>query len=194
MKLNLGPGALFLSGWENLDYEVPVGYEKYIKKVDITQGLPYPDESVELIYCAHVFDHIAPILDGVPLLVECRRVMQPGAVARFTMMDWNKIAPKYPNHLDDFAIWQPDFYRRVKSPALKFSLFLFGDSGSKQSMGYKGHWACLNYEAFKELAMDAGWEAGQVFNMEVQKSHSKTLERDVKDMYEDHSFFVELVK
>ena len=44
---------------------------------DLTEGIPFPDDSVDEIYSSHVFEHIPP--DSlVVLLRECLRVLTPG--------------------------------------------------------------------------------------------------------------------
>lgn len=44
----------------NLVPSGPFGrYPKNVKYGDIVQGLPIPDESIELLYCSHVLEHIS---------------------------------------------------------------------------------------------------------------------------------------
>jgi SAM-dependent methyltransferase len=79
MKLHLGCGGTYLSGYINVDYPVT---DKTIMKVkaDIYQDLTtleYPEESVEEIRSHHVFEHFNRV-DALRLLVKWRKWLKPG--------------------------------------------------------------------------------------------------------------------
>jgi hypothetical protein len=73
MKLNLGCGSNRLEGWENHDADV-----------DITQRLPWTDNSVEMILAEHVVEHVSGP-EALRFFDECHRILQPGGVLRICM-------------------------------------------------------------------------------------------------------------
>lgn len=44
---------------------------------DLTYGIPFPDESVSMIYSSHLFEHLT-FREGQRFLDECKRVLRPG--------------------------------------------------------------------------------------------------------------------
>ena len=77
------PVKLELGSWKR------VGMEDWIAadingngdlQLDLTQPIPFPDNSIEKIYSSHLIEHFAypsPMLD---LLRECNRILKPGGV------------------------------------------------------------------------------------------------------------------
>lgn len=76
--LNLGGGSNCLEGCLTVDIDPRA--DAY---VDITKRLPFPDSSVDAIFCEEVFEHF-DIQLGCHLLRECRRILKPGGVIRLT--------------------------------------------------------------------------------------------------------------
>ncbi|NBV14081.1 MAG: methyltransferase domain-containing protein [Sphingobacteriia bacterium] len=99
LKLHFGCGPRVLKGWINLDlfFEPYENYLQYYKdayapvvrgtKDDfyainiVTEGLPLPDNSVDLIFHEDFFEHL-PQKEQIIFLAETYRVMKPGAVHR----------------------------------------------------------------------------------------------------------------
>lgn len=82
MKLHLGCGDIYLDGWVNIDAESSSADFRH----DLTNPLPYPDNSVSFIYSEHMIEHLV-VEDGVRLLVECHRLLHPGGVIRIATID-----------------------------------------------------------------------------------------------------------
>ena len=80
-KVNVGCGNEPFQGWANLDLERETRADFLW---DITDGLPFPDNSCAFIYCEHFLEHL-PVAAGVGYLAECYRCLQPGAVLRIGM-------------------------------------------------------------------------------------------------------------
>lgn len=77
VSLGSGPGAA--DGWLSLDLtDGDVG-------ADLVDGIPLRDHSVERLYCAHFLEHLFHPVETDSFLRECRRVLRPGAVARFAV-------------------------------------------------------------------------------------------------------------
>lgn len=83
VRLHLGCGPNLLDGWVNIDLEPDYGPDLVH---DLSQGLPYPDGSVDLIHSEHFFEHLT-LPEGLALMAECRRVLRPGGRLRIAMPD-----------------------------------------------------------------------------------------------------------
>ena len=81
LKVNVGCGNEPFPGWVNLDLDPAVRADIVW---DVTDGLPFPDNSCAFIYSEHFLEHI-PVQQGVRFLSECRRSLQPGGVVRIGM-------------------------------------------------------------------------------------------------------------
>lgn len=87
--LNIGCGRQPLAGFVNIDLE-PGGDMQH----DVTQGLPFPDASVDGIYSEHFFEHITQG-QGLAFLRECRRVLKPEGTVRIAMPDLDAVVQRY---------------------------------------------------------------------------------------------------
>jgi predicted SAM-dependent methyltransferase len=81
LKVNVGCGNAPFPGWTNLDLDPAMRADILW---DVTDGLPFPDDSCAFIYSEHFLEHI-PVQQGVRFLSECRRCLQPGGVVRIGM-------------------------------------------------------------------------------------------------------------
>lgn len=89
-KLHLGCGQVHLAGWLNVDNESEVAE----LLVDVNDGLPFPNASFAFVYSEHFIEHFTAE-QGVSLLMETRRVLQPGGVMRIATPDLRFIAWRY---------------------------------------------------------------------------------------------------
>lgn len=75
MKLDIGCGATCLDGYVGVDYKKYGDHIKYI--VDLNkQKLPFEDNSIDEIHCAHTLEHLDSPFD---VLDEFKRVLKPEA-------------------------------------------------------------------------------------------------------------------
>jgi predicted SAM-dependent methyltransferase len=74
-RLQLGSGRQPKPGWINVDLYASEGTELAL---DLREDLPFPDNSIELIYTEHLFEHLDYPRDARHLLCEALRVLQPG--------------------------------------------------------------------------------------------------------------------
>lgn len=72
IKLNLGSGPRKgVNGWTNIDlFGADINH-------DLKNGVPLGDDSVDMVYSSHVFEHI-PYQDLLGVIGEIRRVLKPG--------------------------------------------------------------------------------------------------------------------
>lgn len=80
--LHVGCGTVYLDGWINLDLDAP----KIDLKHNLTQKLPFVDNSIDFIYSEHVIEHFT-VQQGLALLREFYRVLKPGGVVRIATPD-----------------------------------------------------------------------------------------------------------
>ncbi len=94
--LNLGCGSRFHSEWINLDLK-PV--DRSIRLHDLRKGIPYDDNSFEVVYHSHVLEHLHKT--QVPFfLKECWRVLKPKGIIRVAIPNLEGIVRNYAIALD----------------------------------------------------------------------------------------------
>lgn len=71
-RLEIGAGPAKRRGFVTVDMSLASDYP-----FDLRVGLPFPDNSFELVYAEHVLEHFH-FRDLTNLLQECRRVLMPG--------------------------------------------------------------------------------------------------------------------
>jgi predicted SAM-dependent methyltransferase len=91
VRLNVGCGDWHLpDGWTNIDARASV-HPDVLAKVP---PLPFPDASVEEIYCGHFVEHLTP-KDADRFLAECYRVLAPGGRLGVVVPDTRAICRAY---------------------------------------------------------------------------------------------------
>jgi predicted SAM-dependent methyltransferase len=69
--LHIGCGENVKQGWVNVDFDKAADI-----CLDVREPLPFPDDSVTVVYSEHFFEHLSAD-DGKRFLGECARVLQP---------------------------------------------------------------------------------------------------------------------
>lgn len=117
LKLNLGCGQNIKSDWVNVDLYEPTAD----LALDLRERLPFPDNSAEIVYCEHVFEHFAlPAIsdpmgwtlegaaapsEALQFLREARRVLAPGGVLNIGVPDAERAVRMYMQQ--HFETWGP---------------------------------------------------------------------------------------
>jgi SAM-dependent methyltransferase len=70
---------------------------------DIVKGLPFSPNSVELLYCSHVLEHLA-LCELRQALMNCFRYLKPGGIFRFVLPDLEFMANQYINSSSPEAV------------------------------------------------------------------------------------------
>jgi predicted SAM-dependent methyltransferase len=92
LKVNVGPGLSAKADWVNIDiFRFPGVNCIY----DCRRSLPFPDESVAVIFTEHFFEHIDYVEEAPFFLSECHRVLQPQGVVRIIVPDVEKYVHAY---------------------------------------------------------------------------------------------------
>lgn len=94
--LNLGCGTSFVPGWTNIDF---VSYSEHVQAHDLRKGIPYPDQSFDVVYHSHVLEHFTKE-NGEKFISECFRVLKPGGVIRIAVPDLEQIAINYIKYMN----------------------------------------------------------------------------------------------
>lgn len=81
-KLNVGCGNNLKDGWVNIDLQ-----ESADLAIDVNYGLPFDDDSCELIYSEHFLEHLEYPDESVPFLRACNRVLRPGGLIHIGVPD-----------------------------------------------------------------------------------------------------------
>jgi predicted SAM-dependent methyltransferase len=105
IKLEIGSGPKKgINGWTTLDIT-----NKCDLKWDLREGIPFPDNSVSIIYSSHLFEHI-PYNGIVSLLKECHRVLKKDGVFSICVPNAKPYILGYANK--DKSFWNsiPGFY------------------------------------------------------------------------------------
>ena len=125
-KLNLGCGEDYRKEWINLDNDKNLRVDVFH---DITQILPFKDNTFDEVLCSHVLEHIG---DTFKLIAEIRRVCKNDAKVIFHIPHWSNFTAygtmfhkHYYSHLIyrefyGYKIKKISFncYRRNKNPVL----------------------------------------------------------------------------
>lgn len=108
MKLNIGCGREYLTGFDNIDISREVKAEHYL---DIRKDkLPYADGGVEHIYISGVLEQIRENEDLVFALNECHRVLKRGGTIQIIV----------PNATHPNAFKDPFDCRRFTEPTFDY--------------------------------------------------------------------------
>ena len=99
-KLNVGASPIWIkSGWHTLDHKLKESTETAI--AGNATVIDLPDESCEIVFCSHVFEHI-PHTQLPIVLSEINRVLCVGGVLRLLTPDLAVIARAYVENDKDF--------------------------------------------------------------------------------------------
>jgi FkbM family methyltransferase len=180
LRLNIGAGPRAFSDWVTIDRDSAfVGNPLNVGK----EPLPYPDESVEAIYCSHMLDHL-DLREGRFFLAECRRVIKPGGRIRLSVCDLAVFIRRYnEGTIGELAEGQEAF-DEVEAPGLKFGIVACGALADRD--WYVGHRQLYDAEGLIEVMLRAGFAA------EVRGEDERSaIFDDTDDIFPDHTLYVE---
>ena len=97
LMLNLGCGNRFHLQWKNIDFS-PVN--KFVKKANLLEKLPFQDNTISYIYCSHFLEHI-PRNKVLSFLGECARILKQDGILRLVVPDLENICKEYIRIIDN---------------------------------------------------------------------------------------------
>lgn len=97
LYLHIGCGTRRFDGFVQIDLDATADLS-----MDVTQGLPFGDNSARGIYSEHFFEHLSQA-QGCNFLRECRRVLAPGGTLRIAMPDLDYCVERYSTDWRDQA-------------------------------------------------------------------------------------------
>jgi len=208
LKLDLGCGPFAKEGWESFDNSPSaflarhpilkwllwklglmtddhyrLQWSRNIRWKDVTRGLPYRDNTVDLIHVSHLLEHLSQ-QQGEKLLLECRRVLKPGGVIRIAVPDLFRAAKEYVQNVAPMmeGLAPPD-----RAPHDRFLEMMF--SGCLRRMR-SGHRYAYDYPTLAVLLCRLGFR--DVERCSYRKSrHSDLSEMDSRP---EDSIYLEAVK
>jgi predicted SAM-dependent methyltransferase len=179
LKLNLGCYTnMFYYGWINIDV-LPLedfaknnGY-KFVQK-DIREGLPFKDQSVDLIYSSHFIEHLT-YEEAFNFIKECKRILKPQGVCRLLFPDTEKLVK---NYLD----------KKMESLDELSDASKYAQIDRLWNFIFSGHKSAFDFELIQKI--------GQNLNFHVEKKEfrdgNKQILKETIDSLPEVSLFVEL--
>jgi predicted SAM-dependent methyltransferase len=137
LKLNLGCGAVRPAGWINTDSSLTFSIEKIpvigkpisrsfhktqyagtVVYMNLNKPWKYADESVDVVYSSHTFEHLS-LKTTKLFLKESYRCLKPGGVIRLVVPDLYKISKRYIDEYEQggqgdpttFIMWAVNMHR-----------------------------------------------------------------------------------
>lgn len=113
-KVNLGCGKEPLRSWTNVDIDSDSSADILW---DVTDGLPFPDNSCAFIYSEHFLEHL-PVGQGVQVLAQCHRCLRNDGVMRIGMPSAHELIRHYYENVWAEQSWLQQYgYAWVKTRA-----------------------------------------------------------------------------
>lgn len=187
VKLNLGSFTVtFGDDWVNCDLRGDIREHveakgHVFKHLDVRQGLPWDDGSVDLITAHHLLEHLTRD-EGKSLMGECLRVLKEGGFMRASVPDLSKLAKMYVN----------GGIRATLSGENEGVANAGDEAGAFWNVVFSGHETMYDSDSLHLLFDSAGFTG--TFDMEYGKSRSPVIERETEDSFPSHSLYVEGTK
>lgn len=147
--LNLGCGANVAAGFVNVDFDWRPGVLCW----DLTRALPLATASMRGVFCEHTLEHL-PLERGHALLVEIRRVLRPGGLARIVVPDARLYLQTYFDAAAGarFPYEDADQFRGIHTPMMSVNRAFYVQREERH-----GHCFMYDFETLCALLRDAGF-------------------------------------
>jgi SAM-dependent methyltransferase len=135
--LNLGCGRRIHPDWENVDFTAAPGVRAY----DLRKGIPYPDDSFDVVYHSHLLEHFSK-QSAPAFLRECFRILKPGGLIRIAVPDLERIVRAYLEALENASRGNPGWAANYDWMVLE----IYDQAVREQSGG-----ACIDFYGQKPI-------------------------------------------
>lgn len=176
-KLHVGNGGVYLQGWINLDKHST--YQNDLC-VDVLQTF-FEENSFEVIYSSHFFEHLLFPIDAVEFLNRAYRWLKPDGIFRIAVPDLElAVRAYYEGRSLDF-LYGKEFkgYYHKDTPAERLNFFVRSWE----------HQMCYDFGLMKELLMDAGF-----INIQKKQANETNIPNFNFDRFIPESLYVECIK
>jgi predicted SAM-dependent methyltransferase len=95
-KVNIGCGKRYDKSWINIDFS---SSSPDIIQYDLNKGIPFDNNSVDVVYSSHVLEHFSNQQADF-LLSECYRVLKKDGIVRVVVPDLESICKEYLQQLE----------------------------------------------------------------------------------------------
>jgi len=188
LKVNVGSGSRGHPDWVNVDF---LAMPSVNCVCDCRKVLPFPDNSVRLIFTEHFFEHIDYTEEAPLFLSECLRVLQPGGIIRIIVPDAERYLRAYCepgwDAMTRLRLLKPDHFDGYTDCTYRTKMELVNEV-FRQAYTHK---FAYDHETVERLLADVGF--GQIVHQEFGKSLDPELAIDLKDRAHE-SLYVEGVK
>ncbi len=185
-RLHVGCGSRRFPGWINLDMN-----PKGDLTLDLREGLPFSEGSVDLVYTEHAMEHFYREDDAPFLLQECLRTLRPGGVIRITVPDAEMFIRYYMGALpEDVATQLALEHRRfsgtrmdVVNSAFRWKhqhLYMYDEETMRRLLEEVGY-ADIERRAFRESAVD------ELSTLDLEARRGETLYMEARKPLETDS-------
>jgi predicted SAM-dependent methyltransferase len=223
VKINLGSGFVGLPDWINYDNSIMARLARWrwVTKMlvscrllpkayldirwppivvhDCRKGIPLADNSVDIIYSSHFFEHLYRS-EVFCLLKECKRVLKPNGVMRVVLPDTEKFINMFLGVDKTPFPYENEYHTDKADRANSFSSIFYASSynslngvgmiGRLQEMFLSHHKWAYTFESFKKLMEQAGFS--HICRKEYRES--SIPEAQSLDVLPECSFYLETVQ
>ncbi len=154
VQLHLGCGTIRSEGW--IDIDIAGGD----LRMNLGWTLPFPDESVRLVYSANTFEHLDYHTSGQRLLHEIHRVLIPGGTARLVMPDIGAFAKEYAaGNKQFFKEWNARYPQFAAAAGYRTDLAVVmrAAGSATRSVGWFEHKMGYDFATLSDLLQRAGF-------------------------------------
>jgi hypothetical protein len=173
LKINIGSAGYTIKDWINIDAG---GADLAL---NVNWGLPFPDNSVSFVYCAHMLEHLRYSDQAPAFLRDILRVLAPGGIVRFVVPDLRKLLVAYANDDREFFADRQKFYPLndgfMNDGAANLDYVLLYCGAGAQALNYN-HKFGYDCTTLCKLLLDAGF--GRAIESQFQRSSHPELRVD----------------
>jgi len=178
IRMNVGAGPFGEEGWINIDMFC---YKNISFTYDCRKKIPLKNNSVSVIRCEHVLEHMDKQYEATIFLKECLRVLKNGGIIRIVVPNIEKYIIAY--YEKDWKSVGIDYNLKDNWQEADVMTHMFRQGG-EHKFGY-------DFSALFYLLKECGFE--KIHKQSFEQSLSEDLKNDQSN-HQYHSLYVEAIK